>query len=342
VKKWPSPCLRTVVKVAAALLLVTATGQQALALDWISLTPNPAYSRDLAMGASTVALSYAPQSQSINPAGFTLYAPAAGLHGSLLLNGGGFYQAGRYLREGNRRTGRETQDVARMVFSGAAVQSSVITLAALSAQPVMHVGETSRYKHFETSTPLSEHQNSVLAVLALHPQVSVGGRFDRYYHWDTAEGDAYSYGVILRPRNVNIGVQYQRFPASGARVWHPLDRRADAATTAGIALEKPGFIWTVQVMNLTRSDGPAFLEPHTGFEWRPLPDLALRAGGVEYSRSRRWAWTGGIGLLDANTIRSRAHQLAAPDDVLQFAVGVIYLRRTPELAMGSLTAAWRF
>jgi hypothetical protein len=47
-------------------------------------------------------------------------------------------------------------------------------------------------------------------------------------------------------------------------------------------------------------------------------------------------------LLDANSLRPRAQRLAVPDDVLQFAVGVTYLRRTPELAMGSLTVAWRF
>jgi len=333
-------CLRTAI--AAAALLWAVLTPCAHALDWISLAPNPAYSRDLAMGASTVALSFAPQSQSINPAGFTLHEPASRVRASLFANGGGLYQSWRYLENGDRRAGHEAQDIARLLLSGAAVQMSIVTVAALFTQPVMQMGETSRYEFFETSTPLSEYQHSVLAVLALHPQVSVGGRLDRCYRWDTAEGDAYSYGVILRPRNVNIGVQYQRFPASGARVWHPLDRRADQATTAGISLERRGFIWTVQVMNLTRSDGPAFLEPHTGVEWRPVQDVALRAGGMQFSRSRRWAWTGGLGLLDANSLRPRTRRLAVPDDVLQFAVGVTYLRRTPELAMGSLTVAWRF
>jgi hypothetical protein len=327
---------------AVVALVMAGIAPRAWALDWITLAPNPAYSRDLAMGASTVALSFAPQSQSINPAGFTLYAPQSGTRASLFLNGGGLYQSCRYLENGNKRAGHETQDIARLLLSGAAVQMSIVTVAAMFTQPVMRVGETSRYERFELSTPLGEHQNSLLAVLALHPQVTVGGRFDRYCRWETAGGDAYSYGVILRPRNVNIGVQYQRFPASGARVWHPLDRRADESTTAGIALERDGFVWTVQVMNLTRSDGPAFLEPHTGFEWRPVPDVVLRAGGMQYSRSRRWAWTGGLGLLDANTLRPRARHLTVPDDVLQLAVGVRYLRRTPELAMGSLTVAWRF
>lgn len=315
---------------------------KAHALDWITLAPNPAYSRDLAMGASTVALSFAPQSQSINPAGFTLYAPQTGTRASFFLNGGGLYQSWRYLDNGDKRAGRETQDIARLLLSGAAMQTGIVTVTALFTQPVMRTGETARYESFETSTPLSDHQNSVLAVLALHPRVSVGGRLDRYYGWEAARGDAYSYGVILRPRNVSIGVQYQKFPVSGARPWHPLDRRADEATTAGIALERHGFVWTMQVMNLTRSNGPAFLEPHTGIEWRPVNDVALRAGGTQFSRSRRWAWTGGIGLLDANSLRSRVRQLTVPDDVLQFAVAVQYLRRTPELAMCSLTLAWRF
>jgi hypothetical protein len=338
------PSARVGLRVLTTIALLCAQGfsSPACALDWISLTPNPGYSRDLAMAASTVALSYAPQSQSINPAGFTVYALPLRTRASLFVNGGGAYQSWRYLSSGDKREGRELQDVARLLVSGAALQTGVVSVAAIFSQPVMPAGEISRYESFETSTPLSDHQNSLLAVLALHRQVTVGGRFDRYYRWDAAHGDAYSYGVILRPRNVNIGVQYQRFPASGARIWHPLDRRADETTTAGIALEKPGFVWTVQVMNLTRSDAPAFLEPHTGIEWRPVNNLALRAGGMQFSRSRRWAWTGGLGLLDANTLRSRARRLPVPDDVLQFAVGVQYRSRTPELAMGSLTVAWRF
>lgn len=327
----------------AAILLMLARTSPAWALEWITLAPNPAYSRDLAMGVSTIALSYAPQSQSINPAGFVLFPSPTEFRASLFLNGGGLYQAGRYLDNSReKRTGHEAQDAARMVISGAAVQMSVITVAALLTEPVMSPDEPARYRRFENETPLAEHQNSLLLALNLHPQVSIGGRVDRMYTWDTPQGDAYSYGVILRPRNIQIGVQYQRFADSGARVWHPLDRRANDATTAGVAMVRGSATLTMQVMNLTRTGGRAFLEPHAGFEWRPTRGIALRGGGMQFSRSPRWAWTGGLGILDANWLRPRAKRIAVPDDVLQCAVGVIYNHRTPEWAMGSLTMTWRF
>lgn len=314
------------------------------AVEWISLVPNPGYSRDLAMGTATVALSYPPQSQSINPAGLSLYRWRSGFHASFFLNGGGVYQACHYLDEYAAEQTGETnaRNIARMLTAGAAVQLNIATISVLTSQPVMKTGDVNRYHRFEGKSPLAEHQNSILASLALHPQVSVGGRVDRYYEWDTPKGDAYSYGVILRPRGVDIGVQYQRFPESGARSWHPLDRRADESTTAGLALERRTYTLTAQVMNLTRTGGIAFLEPHAGLEWRPITGVALRGGGTQFSRSSRWAWTAGMALFDQNTIRGREKKLMVPDEVIQGAVGIIYQRKSPEIAFGSLTVVWRF
>jgi len=326
-----------------ALLCVTAAGD-ASALEWITTAPNSAYSRDLSMGASTVALSGTPQSQSINPAGLELGRPRSGFRASLVVNPGGAWQiAQSWDDKADRRTDSEhALDGLRMLLCAAAVESPIITAAVMPSQPVMLLQDGERFHDFETRSPLDEHQNSLLVSLALHPRVSVGGRVDRYYCWDYPQGESYSYGVILRPRGVNLGVQYQRFPGAETRVWHPLDRRTDQATTAGLGLVREHFTLTTQVMNLTSSDGRAFLEPHAGAEWRPVRALALRAGGMQFSRSRRWAWTAGIGLLDANWLRSRIARLLVPDDVLQLAVAVVYLDDVPELGVTSLTCAWRF
>jgi hypothetical protein len=325
-------------------ILLLGFGRYAIALEWVSLAPNPAYSRDFAMGASTIALSYAPQSESINPAGLTLFDPRDDFRGTIFLNPGAalpIYKSWlddpRFPRDGKRFT-----DALRLAASGAAVQARIATFALLLSQPVTDLGDHGRYRAFENGSPLSYHQNSALLSLALHPRVSVGGRIDRYFDFDSPLGTAYSYGVILRPRGVRLGVQYQRFPTSGPRVWHPLDHRGDQTTTAGIAIDRQDVTVSVQVMNLTRSDGPAFLEPHAGIEWRPVRAIALRAGGMQFSRSAQWAWTSGIGLLDANWLRKKSARLMVPDDVLQLAVGMVYDKRTPRLGIGSVTCAWRF
>jgi hypothetical protein len=179
-----------------------------------------------------------------------------------------------------------------------------------------------------------------MVALNLHRRVAIGGRINRYYDYHHVIDNGFSYGVILRPHGVDLGVQYEHF-AGGARVAHPLDGRSSDVTTAGIAVTKENVTATLQVMNLTQSGSPAFLEPHVGFEWRPVRALSLRAGGVHYSRSARWAVTTGFGLFDSNWFRSRESRLVVPDEVLQVAVGVICNKRTAEQGIASLTLAWR-
>lgn len=335
----------------AALILLVLMAPAARALDWITIAPNPAYTRDFSMAASTVALSYPPQSQSINPAGLTLFNRRTERRGVLILNPGGLWQLSNYHRfESEDRSGGEAvTDGLRLLTGGVALQIHILNVAALLSQPVMEPRETDRYLDYENHSALPEHQNSILFSFALHPRVSVGGRIDRYYRWDTPGGEGYSYGVILRPRGVRVGVQYQHYPGSGNRVWHPLDRRSNEGTTAGVAIEGEYLTVSFQVMNLTQSANVAFLEPHAGIQWRPARALALRAGGVvfsrtaekEYSRSQRWAWTAGLGFLDANWLRQRENRSLVPDDILQLGVGVIYDRRAPIQGITSLTCAWR-
>lgn len=326
------------------LFIFLAATQSAQALDWIGILPNPAASRDLAMGTSTIAADWGLQSGGINPAGFRLFGPETRLRATLLVNPGGLWQLRNAIDHDfkGRSAGRIAADGLRILTTGAAVQRRVVAVAVVVSQPVMLAGDRTRYADFEQQTALSYHQNSILTALALHPRVSLGGRVDRYYAGTAPDGEGYSYGLILRPRGINVGVQYQRFPRPAARIVHPLDRRSDQCTSAGLALEREQYTITVQVMNLTRTDQPAFLEPHAGLEWRPVRAIALRAGGTQFSRSPRWAWTTGIGLLDANWLRRPRQRTLVPDDILQASVGVIYNKRTPELGIGSLTLTWRF
>ena len=326
------------------LVVLTALMQNAWALDWIYLTPNPAYSRDLAMGASTLALAYPPQSQSINPAGFTAFSRYADEGATIFLNPGSAWLIANYFED--ETTGRSEWDqvteTTRLIVNSAAFKWKVVTLAGILGQPVMLRDDTTRYDDYESSSSLSHHQNSVLLALNLHRRIAVAGRVDRYYRFTDPLGEGYSYGVILRPKNVELAVQYQRFPASGARVWHPLDRRSDQSVTAGLAVLQPQWTATAQVMNLEQSSDTLKLEPRVGVEWRPSRVVALRAGAASFSTQDRWAWTAGIGILDANWLRSKHNRLPVPDDILQAAVGVLYRGRMPELGIGSLTLSWRF
>jgi hypothetical protein len=244
-------------------------------------------------------------------------------------------------RADSENASQQAVDVARHLTTAIAFRQRILTVALLLSQPVMLQSEIERYYNYESRSPLSLHSNSLVMRLALHPRVSLGGRVDRFYRWSLPEDEAFSYGVILKPRGVQVGVQYQRYPSSGPRHWHPLDHRTDGATSAGFALDREDWKLTFQVMNLTESDKDAFLEPHAGVEWRPARAIALRAGGIQFSRSRRWALTTGIGLVDVNWIRNRVARLLVPDDLVQFALAIIYNRKHPEIGIGSLTIGWR-
>ncbi len=177
--------------------------------------------------------------------------------------------------------------------------------------------------------------------LLVHSRVQVGGRVDFYSTNQKGDGEGFSYGVILKPRGLQVGLHYQRFPATGERWLHPLDRRVDRGTTASVAIQQPNYSVAFQLMNLAQPSDMAFLEPRVGAEWRPVRALALRAGGSLYSQSRRATVTGGIGLLDANWLRDRQNRLPIPEDVLSIGFAMVYESGRPIEALTALTLAWR-
>ena len=325
-------------------MFIAAAATNLQALEWIYVAPNPAYSRDLAMGASTLALSYPPQSQSINPAGFIAFGAKSSRLATVFFNPGGLWQVRNYFAHETtqRSTANQVWEPAVLLMNSFAVRWKIATLAGIFGQPVMMAGNEARYHNFRSSSGLDSHQNSLLLALDLHPRVSVAGRIDRYDRYSYSQGEGYSYGVILRPKGLDIGVQYQRFPASGARVWHPFDRRHDQSVSAGIAFDRREWKVTAQVMNLTAISDSFSLEPHVEAEWRPWQHLSLRAGMLYFPEAGQWAWTSGLSLVDANAMREKPARLPVPDDIVQVAVGMQYHHRTPELGIVSLTLSWRF
>jgi len=305
------------------------------------LIPNPMAARDFAMGASTGALAYSIQSQSTNPAGTMLFEPAEQLRATLFLNPASVAQAARLWESEKWSTPEKIIRTGRLLAHGAAAQRSPVVLAVLLTEPVFPEARSPSDDAFDWEPLEGFFRNSVLMNLRLHPQVAVGGRIDRFYKGDSVIGDGYNYGVLLRQKGVAVGFQYHRFPPEGDFSIHPLDRRGDQTTSAALAWNLPALSVTFQVMNLTQKSEQAFIEPHAGVEWRPFRAVALRAGGTQFSRSNQWAWTAGLGLVDANWLRPRARRLATPDDVLQLAGGVIYRERRPIAVTGIVTLAWR-
>jgi hypothetical protein len=306
------------------------------------LIPNPAAARDFALGGTAGALPYSPQSQSTNPAGLTLFEPSDDWRATIFLNPAAIPQVVKLWEGQEQSTKDRILDTPRLLVHGVGIQRSAFILAVLLSEPVLRESSLPPDETFDTEPLDGLYRNSILFNLQPHPQVAVGGRIDRLYKRDSPLGEAYHYGVLLRQKSVAIGFQYHHFPPEADFSVHPLERHGDQTTSASLAWNLTSLSVCLEVANLTQKSEQAFLEPHAGVEWRPLRAVVLRVGGTQFSRSNQWAWTAGMGLLDANWLRQPNHRFMTPDDVLQVAAGTIYRKHTPLSVTGIVTLSWRF
>jgi len=323
------------------LLLICAT--RLVAMDWSGLWIQPGVARDLAMGSATGALfgSYSTSSQ--NPAAYIAFPVSKRTIAGAIFHGNGSFSLGDYSNADihRRNTLSKAGDIASLFVRSISLKHRWASVSAILGEPVMRRENPWRFTSDAVVHSLSEYQTSLLTQLLLHPRVHVGGRVDFYSRDFKGDGEGFSYGVILKPRGVQVGLHYQRFPVTGPRWLHPLDRRVDQGTTASLAFQQPTFTVALQVSNLSRSDELGFLEPRVGAEWRPARDLALRAGGSLFTRSHQAAATFGIGLWDANWLRKRGDRLPFPEDILSIGGAILYDSGRPVEGYGAVTLAWR-
>ena len=326
------------------LILVLLLASRAFAFEWTSLLIQPGVARSFAMGNATSAMFGSLSEGSANPAGFIAFPKATRTGVTAVVQGSGFLSIADYLDQvkDTRSTVSQVGDVASLFVRSISAKHRWAAASAILAEPVMRRDETTRFDNSPSKHALSEYQTSVLLNLLLHPRVRVGGRVDFYSHGFKGDGEGFSYGVILKPRGMQVGLHYQRFPVTGPRWLHPLDRRVDQGTTASVAIQRPEYTLAFQLSNLSESDLLGFLEPRVGAEWRPWRAVALRAGGSLFTRSRGAAATAGVGLLDANWFRHHDNRLEVPEDVLSAAMGILYDAGRPVQGFTTMTLAWRF
>jgi hypothetical protein len=327
------------IRILVLLLLAT----RVFAFEWTSLWIQPGIARDFAMGNATGAMFGTTSQGSSNPAGFLAFPKGtrAGITGAIQASGLASVTDYFDQSKNRRSTISQASDVASLFVRSVSAKYRWATATAILAEPVMRRDETTRFDDRPENHALAEYQTGVILNLLLHPRVRIGGRVDFYSRDFEGDGEGFSYGVVLKPRGVQVGLHYQRFPVTGARWLHPLDRRIDQGTTASIAIQKPEYTLAFLLSNLSKSDMLGFLEPRVGAEWRPWRALAVRAGGSLFTRSRGAAATAGIGLLDANWFRKRENRLAVPEDILSGAFGILYDAGRPVQGFTTVTLAWR-
>ncbi|MBK6765825.1 MAG: hypothetical protein IPG71_05695 [bacterium] len=325
------------------LVVLLCCAVRVLAVEWTSLLPQPGVARDISMGGATSAMFGPTSATSQNPAGITVFPRDKRTAIGATVNGNGPAQLGAYFDQiaANRSGIQQASDVSSLLVRSVSARHRWAAATAIFGEPVMNRRDQERFRPPPDKFALTEYQTALALNLLLHSRVQVGGRVDFYSREQFGDGEGFSYGVILKPHGLQVGLHYQRFPATGERWLHPLDRRVDRGTTASLAIQQPTYSLAFQLMNLAQTSDMAFLEPRFGAEWRPLRAVALRCGGSVYAQSRRSVLTGGIGLIDANWLRDRDDRLAFPEDVLSIAVALVYDHGRPVEGLTALTLAWR-
>jgi len=324
-------------------VLLLCCAVNVFAVEWTSLLPQPGAARDISMGCATSALFGTTAATSQNPAGITVFPKEKRTALGAIVNGNGPAQLGAYFDQTatNRSGIQQAGDISSLLIRSISARHRWAAATAILGEPVMNRNDPNRFRPPPDVYALTEYQTALVLNLLLHSRVQVGGRVDFYSKEQVGDGEGFSYGVILKPHGLQVGLHYQRFPATGERWLHPLDRRVDRGTTASLALQQPSYSIAFQLMNLAQTSDMAFLEPRFGAEWRPVRAVALRCGGSVYSQSRRSMVTAGVGLIDANWLRHRDDRLAFPEDVLSLAAALIYDRGRPVEGLTALTLAWR-
>lgn len=325
------------------LLFVLIFAAKSTAIDWTSLPIQSGVARDFAMGNATGALFGSLSTGSTNPAGFVPFPKSKRTGITAIVQANGMASLADYfdVAADHRSAISQIGDIGSHFVRSVSARHRWAAFSAILAEPVMHSDDTMRFDNAPEKHLLAQYQSSLLLHLQLHARVQVGGRVDFYSHDFEGDGEGFTYGVILKPRGVQVGLHYQRYPATGPRWLHPLDRRIDKGTTASVALQQPSYSFAFQLCNLSASSELGFLEPRIGAEYRPVRAVAIRAGGSLYTRSHGAVATFGVGLLDANWFRDREDRLLVPEDILSIGMAILYDSGRPVKGFTTMTLAWR-
>ncbi|NUO18616.1 hypothetical protein HUU59_04135 [bacterium] len=324
-------------------LFILLIVSRSFGMTWTPLLLQSGVARDFAMGGATGAMFGSTSATSANPAGIVAFPLSKRTGVSSVIQANGAFGVRNYFENSaeKRSSLSELGDVASHFVRSVSARHRWAAVTAILAEPVMHRSDSSRFDGETGKQLLAEYQTSVVLNLLLHPRVQVGGRVDFYSRSFQGDGEGFTYGVILKPRGVQVGLHYQRFPVTGPRWLHPLDRRIDKGTTASVAVQQEDYSLAFQLGNLSSSGALGFLEPRVGAEFRPVRAVALRAGGSLFTRSHGSVATFGMGLVDANWFRDKSDRLKVPDDVLTVGIAILYDKGKPVHGYSTMTLAWR-
>ena len=260
-----------------------------------------------------------------NPACFSQYKNPSRIKLDIYLNPIGAAAAGAELWKNNNEDDISDEDraliPAALFVKGFAISYRLVNIGAVFSEQYPPGLEAKKF--FGYYPIFDSYYNRIFLQLDLDKRVAVGVSARLFMIDQEIDRVGYSYGVLLKPGKLNVGVFYSILPEKYSQVFHPVKRLIKDSINAGISWEMPHFMkWYLGLRNLSEEGEDAFLEPHAAAEIVMLKHLSLR-GGYYRENGQKDAFTIGVGLLDLNEFRALEDELSQRDFVIDYGFSIL-------------------
>ena len=244
------------------------------------MTLSTSSARRTALAAPATLKGYVAESP-LNPAGFSLFSDAYQPRFEFFFNPMGAFIAAKGLQEGPEADGvLNSQDVLLpllILVKGFSVSYSAFNAGIVLGEQLQ--SDVAGKTNFEYFPLFDDYYNRLFLQFELHEKIALGFSAELFSKKYKVESVGISYGVMIKPGKMSVGVFYYMLPERNQYDFLPIDRVAEETVNAGLSWEPTKiFKCFVDLRNVSEENSPAFLEPHLGIETTPWIHTSLRAG----------------------------------------------------------------
>jgi len=275
----------------------------------------------------------------INPAGFKLFKDVPAPRFAVYLNPLSAFIAFKGLQEGEYGNGViDSEDLlipALLLFKGFALSYRALNVGLVMSEQLPNGDVNKRLFHY--FPVYDDYYNRLFLRLELDERVAIGVSAEMFTVDEKNIRVGYSYGVILKPGKLNVGVFYSMLPDGYEEALLPNIRLVDETVNAGLSWQPNKMVKCFTgLRNISEESRPAFLEPHSGLEVIPWKHAALRAG-YYYEKDEGNVFSFGLGLLDINDFRPMQNHTEIREFLLDY--GLVML--PGDIALHSVAVHFR-
>lgn len=272
--------------------------------------------------ASPVAMEGGLMSPPVNPAGLCVYRDTPFPRISVVLNPLGAALAFQGMQEGayaNSAVDAEDFIVpAALLFKAIGFSYQPLNVGIIFCEQMP--GGRLQDSFFEYYPVLDNYFNRAFVKIQLHQKVQIGASAEIFAQKDRIDAVGYSYGVIMKPGKINVGVFYHTSPPGYENQMLAGRRLVSETINVGLSYSPVDPVkFYGGLRNISESKSPAFMEIHSGLEFTPWNHFSLRAGYFLEDGDYN-SFSFGLGLLDLNEFRGLQDKTDFHEYLLEYTI----------------------